>query len=78
MGQLFDAMKTEAGKSPAIANKCDDRLRKHLGTEGWKDLEKAAKDQNISNAVIHRVINKSGFKISYTAIARIRKEIADA
>ncbi len=76
MGQLFDAMKTEAGKSPAVANKCDDRLRAHLGKDGWKDLEKASKDLGISTSVIHKVIVKSGFKISYTAIARIRKEIA--
>ena len=42
----------------------------------YRAAYEAAKDQNISNAVIHRVINKSGFKISYTAIARLRKEIA--
>ena len=76
MGQLFEQIKTEAARRPNVANKTDDRLRKHLGEDGWKDLEKAAKDSNISNAVIHRVIVKSGFKISYTAIARIRKEIA--
>jgi len=76
VGQLFDAIRTEAAKSPAVANKCDERLRAHLGNEGWKDLEKAAKDIGIATAVIHKVIIKSGFKISYTAIARIRKELA--
>lgn len=76
MGQLFDAIKTEAGKSRAVANKCDDRLRAHLGNDGWKDLEKAAKDLAIATAVIHKVIVNTGFKISYTAVARIRKELA--
>jgi hypothetical protein len=78
VGQLFDAIKTESEKSRAPANKCDERLRAHLGENGWKDLEKAAKDLGISNAVIHKVIVNSGFKISYTAIVRIRKELAEA
>jgi hypothetical protein len=76
MGQLFDAIKTEAEKSRAVANKCDDRLRTHLGENGWKDFEKASKDNAISTSVIHKVIVRSGFKISYTAVARIRKEFA--
>ena len=76
MGELFNAIKAEASKRPS-ANKSDDKLRLHLGEDGWKDLLKAFKDIAISTSVIHRVVKSSGFNCSYTAIARMRKDITD-
>ena len=75
MGELFDAIRQEADKRPN-SNKRDERLREFLGDAGWKDLIKAAKDSSITNAVIHRVIKNKGFPISYTAIARLRQDLA--
>jgi len=77
MGELFNAIKVEASKRPS-GNKSDDKLRAHLGEEGWKDLIKAFKDVAIGTSAIHRVVKASGFYCSYTAIARMRKEIIDS
>ena len=77
MGELFNAIKAESAK-PRSGNKIDDRLRQHLGEEGWKDLLKAFKDPSIGNSVIYKVIKASGFTCSYTAIARMRNDLLDS
>jgi hypothetical protein len=77
MGEFLEALKLEQAKRPN-ANKVDSRLREFLGDAGWKDFEKACKDPGINNAVIHRVLKNKGFPASYTALARIRGEIASS
>lgn len=77
MGEFLDAVKLEQAKRPN-SNKIDVKLREFLGDKGWKDFEIACKDQNINNAVIHRVLKNKGFLCSYTAVARIRVEVSAA
>jgi hypothetical protein len=77
MGELFDAIKLEAEKCPS-RHKFEERLKEFLGEASWKDYVKACKDPAINNAVIHRVIKNKGFKISYSALSRMRQEIAKA
>lgn len=74
MGELLDALKQAAEKRPN-PSVVEQRLRDFLGEAGWKDLTKAAVDNEITTAVIHRVITNKGFKISYSAITRIRREL---
>ena len=75
MGELLDALRAEQAKRPQ-ANKTENRLREFLGDAGWKDFEKACKDASINNAVIHRVLKNKGLPLSYSAVARVRNEIA--
>jgi hypothetical protein len=75
MGEFLDALRLEQAKRPQ-ANKSENRLREFLGDAGWKDFEKACKDPSINNAVIHRVLKGKGCLLSYSAIARVRAEIA--
>jgi hypothetical protein len=74
MGNLFDAIKQEAAKPPK-SSKVDEKLRQHLGEDGWKDLVKAFKDASISSSVIRRVLIQSGFQVSYSAVVRLRNEL---
>lgn len=73
MGELFDAIKSEAAKRPNHSTEA--KLRTHLGTEGWKDFEKACLDKSFSTAVICRAVKASGLTISHTAMLRIRNDI---
>lgn len=75
MGEFLDALRLEQAKRPQ-ANKSENRLREFLGDAGWKDFEKACKDPLINNAVIHRVLKNKGLPMSYSAVARVRAEIA--
>ena len=75
MGEFLDALRQEQAKRPQ-ANKTENRLREFLGDAGWKDFEKACKDPSINNAVIHRVLKNKGLSLSYSAVARVRNEIA--
>ena len=75
MGEFLDALRQEQAKRPQ-ANKTENRLREFLGDAGWKDFEKACKDASINNAVIHRVLKNKGLPLSYSAVARVRNEIA--
>ena len=73
MGELFNAIKAEASRPPK-SSRIDQKLREHLGDAGWKDFEKACKDQSISTSAICRVIKAQGFPVSYSAISRIRTD----
>ena len=73
MGELFDAIKSEAARRPNVTS-TETRLEAHLGKEGWKDFQKACLD-NFSTSVITRVVKSSGFSVSYSAIQRIRAEL---
>ncbi len=75
MGEFLDAVRLESAKRPQ-AKKSENRVRELLGDAGWKDFEKACKDPAINNAVIHRVLKNKGLGMSYSAIARLRAEIA--
>lgn len=77
MGELFDAILEDAN-SQTRGNKIDDRLREHLGPAGWKDLEKALRDLSIKATSIQRVLKVKGFKCSYSAITRLRREMLEA
>lgn len=74
MGELFDAIKSEAAKRPNVT-KTEEKLAEHLGKERWKDFEKACRDASFSTAAIVRVIKQTGFACSYSVISRIRDEI---
>lgn len=71
MGELLDAINQERAKLPRTTA-VDEKLREFLGDAGWKDLMKACKDVGIPTATIHRVIKQKGFKVSYSALRRIR------
>ena len=77
MGELFDAISQERAKLPR-STAIDSKLREFLGEPGWKDLAKAAKDISIPTAIIHRVIKAKGFKVSYSAMARVRKQLQES
>lgn len=77
MGELFDAISQEHAKLPRT-HAIDEKLREFLGEPGWKDLVKASKDVGIPTAIIHRVIRNKGFKVSYSAIARVRKQLQES
>jgi hypothetical protein len=47
MGELFDAIKSEAAKRPNVT-KTEEKLAAHLGKERWKDFEKACLDPEFS------------------------------
>jgi|DEB0MinimDraft_3_1074331.scaffolds.fasta_scaffold04882_3 hypothetical protein len=74
MGELFDAIRSEAAKRPNVTS-TETRLEAHLGKEGWKDFQKACLDRSFSTSVICRVVKSSGFNVSYSAIQRIRVDI---
>lgn len=74
MGEFLNAVNQEASKRPN-ANKLDERLREFLGDAGWKDFEKACKDLAITTTVIHRVLKNQGFKVSYSALHRVRSDV---
>jgi hypothetical protein len=75
MGDLLSAILAEV-KRPNQGSKLNEKLKHHLGEAGWKDLEKASKNPEVTTAAIRRVIVASGFPISYSAMTRIRTELA--
>lgn len=75
MGDLFDAIMAEANRPPRGSN-LNEKLRQHLGDQAWKDLQKASKNLEIPTTAIRRVIVAAGFPISYSAMSRIRSELA--
>lgn len=77
MGELLDAINQERAKLPRTTA-VDQKLRDFLGEAGWKDLQKACKDPGIPTATIHRVIKQRGFKVSYSALRRIRMVVQES
>ena len=77
MGEFLDAINQERAKLPRTTA-VDHKLKEFLGEARWKDLAKASKDPGIPTAIIHRVIKQQGFKISYSAIRRIRTMLQES